>query len=912
MNMVYRKALHRLAGAGLALVLALYLPAAAYAAESTPEDSQEEPGSIPEVTQAPSPEGAPEVSSEEVPEASSEEIPGAASEEEPEVSQEEPEAAPEEAPEATSGELPEPVAEETVEAYDRPEEYSVQSAAAGSAASAPAGDAVESSDEKTGAHTIHIGGTSFGAGDDETSHWSDGKGWKNVAGQYVAMVDYDGSGTEISAEGGDLTLAVAGVNRIGALKGNCSINIVGTGIVLIDRIEIEEGKTVSLMPDTSLYSEGSAAVFLNQGNGEYLLLNGDIPAILDEEYTLENISLRVPGDCSVTLGCVASWTEIWGPDGSDGPNSEIRRSATVSDPDPVHEGGQISDIKKSAGKLVLGNGSTLTVDSGVLVSLRSIGTALDNVVADLVVQGTLTLDGVIEGGFVEICDGGSLNGNGTVRSADVTLDPSGSLSEDIHIENSSLTVSGAGRSISTKIDNSRLFLGPGITVEELSVSGYSLVAFDDGDEIGNISLSEGSRLDLCVSGFLEDHSHPMLYDRILTISGEISGGAVSVLSGCVRFTGETGILPSVPEGYASRVCVTGADAVSTGLPLIITEEDAAVWAEKEEIPVVMLSVTDRTLPDNRGISIWIVNSAKDLDPLTREEDQSFTCASFLERYGLTEDVFEKEPGLEVLLYSQSRGFERLLLWMDDTASFSTEDVCMIRVLDASSRWEQGGSAATHTDTSFTGSGVLGGSGAGSVQAGSGKVIFGMSVPAGPDPDDNGDGKDNTGTQKDRTGRAVKPSRGDRRTAADPAVGADGLTVTVSLREDRDGQSSELSADLPQIYTLSVTKDGVPVFDLAGTTVKVIFPFAVPAAWGEPGTITEGTLYAVFADEEGVLTAYAAEYDPVTGEISFESEQTGDFVIVRSAYKEEPFTEEFYRALEELEEVREFLVTLRED
>jgi hypothetical protein len=91
----------------------------------------------------------------------------------------------------------------------------------------------------------------------------------------------------------------------------------------------------------------------------------------------------------------------------------------------------------------------------------------------------------------------------------------------------------------------------------------------------------------------------------------------------------------------------------------------------------------------------------------------------------------------------------------------------------------------------------------------------------------------------------------------------------------------------------------------------VFPFTVPESWGDPAKIANGSLYAVFTDENGKLTAYSAEYDPETGEVSFESEQTGDFVIVRFAYEDEPFTEDFYRALAELEEIQLFLAALRD-
>ena len=117
-------------------------------------------------------------------------------------------------------------------------------------------------------------------------------------------------------------------------------------------------------------------------------------------------------------------------------------------------------------------------------------------------------------------------------------------------------------------------------------------------------------------------------------------------------------------------------------------------------------------------------------------------------------------------------------------------------------------------------------------------------------------------------------------------------------------------DVPQIWQLSIRNGRTPVTDLSGTPVKVSFPFTIPESWGDPAA-TVGDLYAVFADDDE-LTAYKAEYDPVTKEISFETEKTGNFVIVQFSYEGKPFTEEFYKALSELKEIKDFLAVMKEE
>lgn len=143
------------------------------------------------------------------------------------------------------------------------------------------------------------------------------------------------------------------------------------------------------------------------------------------------------------------------------------------------------------------------------------------------------------------------------------------------------------------------------------------------------------------------------------------------------------------------------------------------------------------------------------------------------------------------------------------------------------------------------------------------------------------------------------------------MNSDGFAVTVSLREPVKDDVAETDTEAPQIWQLTVTKAGMPVTDLAGNTVRASFPFEAPEAWGNLAEIADDSLYAVFADENGVLTAYEAQYDSETGQVWFDAEQTGDFVIVRLAYEEEPYTEDFYRTLSGLEEIQSFLAVLEE-
>ena len=455
------KIMHRLLCYGLVMAMVFTPAFSVFASEEDPSEQSAEGTAVTESITQETPQAYPEASSD------SEETNAAdtASTDSPEVSTEETqEPAPAQTSEAgETGEAAE--AADDAEAIETPEQQvnvdPVQAESVPSV-SVPALDTgLKSTAESSSAKSIRIGDTSFSSDGNESSHWSDGKGWKNVSGQYVAMVDYDGRKAEISAEEGIVTLAVSGVNRIGALKGNCSYRIAGTGIVLIDRIEIGSGNTITLHPNTALYSEGSAAVFVKQDDDSYKLINGDVTGILDDKYSLDNVKLVLPNGTSLTVGVLAARKETWSGEDTDGPVTDVTLYTTdlpVDCENPVHDLGTV-EIEEYVGSVILGENSTLTIDEGASVQLKKIRTGFSYIEAELVVKGALNVLGVLEGGFIDINNGGSVTGNGTVRSANVNLNPGGKISEDLLLEKSGLSVHGNDRSITPpKLQDSAIYL----------------------------------------------------------------------------------------------------------------------------------------------------------------------------------------------------------------------------------------------------------------------------------------------------------------------------------------------------------------------------------------------------------------------------------------------------------------------
>ena len=67
----------------------------------------------------------------------------------------------------------------------------------------------------------------------------------------------------------------------------------------------------------------------------------------------------------------------------------------------------------------------------------------------------------------------------------------------------------------------------------------------------------------------------------------------------------------------------------------------------------------------------------------------------------------------------------------------------------------------------------------------------------------------------------------------------------------------------------------------------------------PAQDADKALYVVFRNADGTLTALRARYSRVKGELRFEADRLGPFVVVAFDFEGEEFSEAFYAALEEL-------------
>ena len=183
----------------------------------------------------------------------------------------------------------------------------------------------------------------------------------------------------------------------------------------------------------------------------------------------------------------------------------------------------------------------------------------------------------------------------------------------------------------------------------------------------------------------------------------------------------------------------------------------------------------------------------------------------------------------------------------------------------------GGGTSTTTNTSFTGSGILGGSGAGSVTGGSQRFALGGTRLPAPDP---------------------KPDP-----EPDPAPTA--ATRPAAAQADSDVRIWTEPEAADECYELHIEIDGEAVSRVARPVeVRMKYTLAPEAA--------DLPLYVVFVDASGELRAFAAYYDEETGELVFSSDISGTFAVVVFSFDGKLFSAAFYDALAELSPVKALL------
>ena len=691
---------------------------------------------------------------------------------------------------------------------------------------------------------------------------------------------------DISSET-EITIRTAGFQHISKLTCDADVYIIGTGILLLDEVDLLQGCGVYLQSIEAIYGEngGTVALFVLDGvtdgvrnyvlvNGTYTDSEGDhvMPAILDEEYTVPaGINLIVPEGGDLVMQSVNALAEHY--TDADGKPATDVHYATDGIPMAVHEG-STTELVTSPPTLTIASGAGLVISENASFRLNTAGAEfMGEVVPNLVINGALTAGSDVTGGNISLASGGTIEGSGVFRLAHITVSGGRADAFALNAASTWIHLNGSGA------DLSELHIYENMVAPGESKPSSSSLYYTGSPVIGSLTLEDGGSLVVGTTELLEKKelmSESLFFGTNvpLTVTGSVSGGAGSVemqsgllvISSGASVSGKDVIVPQEDSWGVAAATVydyTGTTENTCGmsgsaLPRI---ESDAIAAGGETIPVIGFDLRggwfdgyfacwrhfDQIVPDSVTVPDRSFQPDADGNVTMAALTSQFDAAFLQDRLILLEVCRDG-------VYS----YERLTAESDPVPASEVERI--YAYTEEFTGAGTGGSTSTSTDTAYTGSGILGGSGAGSVAGGPRRLALTGSRTDSPDPDPTPD---------------PEP-------AAQPA---DDLRVWAEESEQWVG-----------CYILHIEKGGKALGRLAA-------PVTARMEYTLPADMEGMPLFAVFRDVTGELTAFEARYDPATGTLRFASDVSGRFVVVAFDYDGELFSEAFYEALAALDAVK---------
>ena len=701
------------------------------------------------------------------------------------------------------------------------------------------------------------------------------------------LVNYDGSSQALASTSSDINILATGLNRLGSIQADGDINITGTGILLVDSISLSENHNFFLQPINGMYDSGSVAVFLKtntpsstdsssesgSSNTVYQLINGNVPGILDENYTLPaNVSLVVPGGSSLILPSTVQESVIEHEE--DGHLVPASSTTYTSSPDIQYDG--YHSYEYSAPNLNIPASSELTLDTGSTMILSSLVAQNASVIMPKInVSGKIDGEGMITGGVIEFTS--SATASGTFNNCSIYN----------NAQNTGLTIYGTSSLISS-----------------------------DGSSTGPIVVSEGAELN-CYAN--TDYQSGCI---ITFNSGITCNGNLKFFSGNYQIFNNSSV-----EGKKESIIIV--DPGNTEMPA------------PNAIPVQTMNISTASNLIPSGSYSWSGETAAEPGIL----DTALVSTGILSFSSLADKYGENCTLIEVYTISNGKLGKYVIDSVSQIGSVSANQIWLIRlvnILPGTTNSGSGGSVMS-TNTSITGSGILGGSGAGSMTGGAGILVDLSSFTTNNQSNGNGDsghddnnGNDNNGSQNNSntetsdtivgnhsTGNpsndnTANHSNNDNSAAGSyitpedikPDVKPEDLVITVTVQEmgsssAETNRAAAQSASTPLTDAVSL-EEAAPVYNLTVTVCdqlvtklneKITVRFSCPAPK------TNRQIFAVFRDGDGNLKALKARYDIIKEQLVFETDMLGDFAVVCIDFNGDLDSEEFYKYLERFDSVK---------
>ena len=671
----------------------------------------------------------------------------------------------------------------------------------------------------------------------------------------LSLTNYNGADVTLDCLDCGVTILSAGVNRIGTILSDGDVNVIGTGIILVDSITLYgEADTVNfnLLSNTSVYAEdsGSVAVFLKTGENEYTLINNGVVGILDETYVVpEGITLIVPDGETLQIEGLYR-IEAIGSYIYSGP--QYSTDWTIG----VH-----TTYKPTHASLSV---STLIAETGSYIRMFSRETETDHSTASALV---LTGSGsVIDHLWMDAGCGLAMGSNCTVNTLVANGNGIELVIKDDDVINTLTASDPAATNMVAVFSGTHLSNGGSSLTIGTIKNGVTVSA-----KAGTITAN-GSGSQISTEHVGSYHSGATIIDN--APSGGITAGSAPLV-----------LLP----GSAERAGLSGSTPVTV---------DYSFYTEKDKL-VGLSALPGKFFPaDAKPTYLTQLEFKSSGQVSIKAADVNYESLKALftpELEGIISGSMDSVV-YQLVMKTPDGTVYTEILHPGHTTPDNSEDLCCIRVIHAGIDYNEGmsGLAVTSATTSATGTGILGGTGSGStggafILRSSGASRHGT-TPADPGTTDPDPGT--TDPDPGTTDDPVIPAPPD--TPAKPSGTSDGteggnketnpaaLRTTVTALEEKDPQTYKL-----RVFNAAGREIAVP----RGTSVRASFRFKLPADW------KAGNIFAVFRLPDGSLKAVRARYDAATGTLSFVTDTASEFTLVNFEYRGTLYTSQFYAALE---------------
>ncbi len=755
------------------------------------------------------------------------------------------------------------------------------------------------SDGETVPTVITIGGNDVA---DEID-WS----YNEETGEITLVNYYDADSSIVSSGPGRLNILASGYNRIKSISSEGDVNVTGTGLLLLDNVVLGQNSNFYLHTPVDIYEDGtgSVAVFIltNEDENEYTLVNGSsIPGLLDENYTITDVNLVVPNDSVLFLNSsgtvyVKNTGKILFRYTGDEGDALLHEYGLLTDPDAHYfSGNDQYGVDETNGSLTIGAGASLTVDGTVRMEktqgIKS-WTATPVPLLSASSGSAIIVNGQITGdGRIEMKEGSSLSGTGSAEAHKITIDKTEILSDcgvSLHADNE-IWIFGNGTIPNLILDDTIALFGyendaSVVTVSNLVSYGNSALVNHNRLTLGSVAVENSETLSL-----LSETKYPSS-GSVFDLNGTVKGGTLR-LAGGIFHLGKQFALEEDAELYGEHVIVYDdydyfGSSGSLTAPLIVSPEQVTMpvlSGGSYALPLVIVRAECGWVSGRRGMFITDTQESKvyfknvdgeyvlDFGDASSYEGGENLLANFLAEtlnsgsggfnLSLTIEIQDLDENGNLSFRSKSYNPYNLSL-ETEALLFELQKGYLVRIT-ISDFFPLPVGGFSSTSTIFTGSGILGGNGAGSLSGGSCNQIDFGSGNSDPDPEPEPD---------------------------DP--------VTPSTPGDSAGETSlwRVVVTDSSNYLRVTCYNGTQEVINPGRKVTAKMNFVLPSGWDFQA------IYAVFRNADGTLTAFKAQYTGSDGMLRFDTDLTGIFALVSFPFDGEPFSADFYAALEELEIIR---------